>query len=644
MRYPSKPRPPNAPSPSHPPPHHPPPPPQNLKDTWNHAFGLLQKMGKSLMLPVSVLPVAGLLLGLGSARLIELQQIEQGLLETSKFWWLPEWLATIMRNSGDAIFASMPLIFAIAVAIGYTGNDGVSALAATVGLMVFLATLGAVATGMGLETTSVLGVSTLDTGVFGGLIMGCVAAYMFNRFFRISLPPYLGFFAGKRFVPIITALAAILVGLLMSVIWPPVGAVINSFAQSAAEGQNVPLTVAVYGFVERLLLPFGLHHVWNVPFFFEIGSFQDPITGEIVRGDIARFFAGDPTAGILGGAYWFKMFGLPAAAIAIWHSAKPKNRKQVGGLMISAALTSFLTGITEPIEFSFLFVAPVLFGVHAVMAGFCDWLFVTLGGRMGFTFSHGLIDFVLFSSLGTKVWLIPALAPVFAALYYFTFRFMIWQFDLKTPGREDDVETDEATAAITGDQAEMAKALVLAFGGRSNIKNLDACITRLRITVNDMAKVNVPRLKALGASGVLQMGQNAQAIFGPRSDNLKTDMADYLKTAGPEADAVEVPVEGFGDDTLPALAQIPADPQAGEKAEAMVAALGGANNIRAVDPVALTRLRVEVTDAAAVDEAALQAAGVQGLMRLQDDVLHLVIGLNAEQYAGEMAKRLGTKV
>ena len=618
--------------------------PMNLKDTWNHAFGLLQKMGKSLMLPVSVLPVAGLLLGLGSARLIELQQIEQGLLETSKFWWLPEWLATIMRNSGDAIFASMPLIFAIAVAIGYTGNDGVSALAATVGLMVFLATLGAVATGMGLETTSVLGVSTLDTGVFGGLIMGCVAAYMFNRFFRISLPPYLGFFAGKRFVPIITALAAILVGLLMSVIWPPVGAVINSFAQSAAEGQNVPLTVAVYGFVERLLLPFGLHHVWNVPFFFEIGSFQDPITGEIVRGDIARFFAGDPTAGILGGAYWFKMFGLPAAAIAIWHSAKPKNRKQVGGLMISAALTSFLTGITEPIEFSFLFVAPVLFGVHAVMAGFCDWLFVTLGGRMGFTFSHGLIDFVLFSSLGTKVWLIPALAPVFAALYYFTFRFMIWQFDLKTPGREDDVETDEATAAITGDQAEMAKALVLAFGGRSNIKNLDACITRLRITVNDMAKVNVPRLKALGASGVLQMGQNAQAIFGPRSDNLKTDMADYLKTAGPEADAVEVPVEGFGDDTLPALAQIPADPQAGEKAEAMVAALGGANNIRAVDPVALTRLRVEVTDAAAVDEAALQAAGVQGLMRLQDDVLHLVIGLNAEQYAGEMAKRLGTRV
>ncbi|HIK44308.1 MAG TPA: PTS transporter subunit EIIC, partial [Leptolyngbyaceae cyanobacterium M65_K2018_010] len=323
-----------------------------LKETWNHAFGLLQKMGKSLMLPVSVLPVAGLLLGLGSARLIELQQIQQGILTDAKFWWLPEWLAAIMKNSGDAIFASLPLIFAIAVAIGYAGNDGVSALAATVGFMVFLATLGTVATGMGLETKSVLGISTLDTGVFGGLIMGCIAAYMFNKFFRINLPPYLGFFAGKRFVPIITALAAILTGIIMSVIWPPIGSAINTFAQSAAEGQNVPLTAALYGFIERLLLPFGLHHVWNVPFFFEIGSFTDPITGQQVRGDIARFFAGDPTAGILGGAYWFKMFGLPAAAIAIWHSAKPRNRKQVGGLMISAAFTSFLTGITEPIEFS----------------------------------------------------------------------------------------------------------------------------------------------------------------------------------------------------------------------------------------------------------------------------------------------------
>lgn len=616
----------------------------DIKQTWNKAFGLLQKMGKSLMLPVSVLPVAGLLLGLGSARLIELQQIEQGLLTDSKFWWLPEWLAAIMRNSGDAIFASMPLIFAIAVAIGYTGNDGVSALAATVGLMVFMATLGTVAIGMGLETKSVLGISTLDTGVFGGLIMGCIAAYMFNRFFRITLPPYLGFFAGKRFVPIITALAAILTGFVMSVIWPPIGAVIDSFAQSAATGANVPITVAVYGVVERLLLPFGLHHVWNVPFFFEIGSFTDPITGQQVTGDIARFFAGDKTAGILGGAYWFKMFGLPAAAIAIWHSAKPKNRKQIGGLMISGALTSFLTGITEPIEFSFLFVAPMLYAVHAVIAGFCQWLFSTLGGRMGFTFSQGLIDFVLFNSLGTKTWLIPALAPFFIALYYFSFRFLIHHFNLLTPGREEDTGTEDVSAAITGDKAEMAKALVLAFGGRSNIKNLDACITRLRIEVEDMAKVNVPRLKALGASGVVQVGNNAQAIFGPRSDNLKTDMGDYLKVAGPEADMVEAPAEGFVDEPANDLAKIPPDPHAGEKAEAMIAALGGSDNIRTVDPVALTRLRVEVTDSVTVNETALQSAGVQGMMRVQENVLHLVVGLNAEQYAGEITQRLGTKV
>jgi PTS system glucose-specific IIC component len=480
--------------------------------------------------------------------------------------------------------------------------------------------------------------------VFGGLIMGCIAAYMFNKFFRITLPPYLGFFAGKRFVPIITALAAILTGFVMSVIWPPIGAVIDSFAQSAATGANVPITVAVYGFIERLLLPFGLHHVWNVPFFFEIGSFTDPITGQQVTGDIARFFAGDKTAGILGGAYWFKMFGLPAAAIAIWHSAKPKNRKQIGGLMISGALTSFLTGITEPIEFSFLFVAPMLYAVHAVIAGFCQWLFSTLGGRMGFTFSQGLIDFVLFSSLGTKTWLIPALAPFFIALYYFSFRFLIHHFDLKTPGREDDTGMDDVSAAITGDKAEMAKALVLAFGGRSNIKNLDACITRLRIEVEDMAKVNVPRLKALGASGVVQVGNNAQAIFGPRSDNLKTDMADYLKTAGSEADMVEVPAEGFVDEPATDLAKIPPDPHAGEKAEAMIAALGGVDNIRTVDPVALTRLRVEVTDPATVNETALQSAGVQGMMRVQENVLHLVVGLNAAQYAEEITKRLATKV
>ena len=618
-------------------------PPSASRQWRDKTFGLLQKMGKSLMLPVSVLPVAGILLGLGSARLIEIQKIQDGVLTSAKFGWLPAQLAEIMKSSGDAIFANLPVIFAVAVAIGYTANDGVSALAAIVGFVVFLASLGVSSIlffDLDPEVLKpIMGIPSLDTGVFGGLIMGCVAAYMFNRFFRIKLPQYLGFFAGKRFVPIITAVAAIGVGMLMSLIWPPIGGAIDSFAAAAAAGDNVPLTVAIYGFIERLLIPFGLHHVWNVPFFFQIGSFVDPISGETVTGDITRFFSGDPTAGIIGGAYWFKMFGLPAAAIAMWHSAKPQNRKVIGGIMISAALTSFLTGITEPIEFSFVFVAPVLFLLHALLAGFADFLFVTLDGRMGFTFSHGFIDFFLFYPLGTKVWLIPAFAPFFAALYYFSFRFVIKRFNLMTPGRETQ---DEAMVSnLPQDAAAMSKELTLAFGGRSNIDSLDACITRLRIGVKDMGKVNIARLKALGASGVLQVGNNAQAIFGPRSENLKTDMVEYLKTAGPEADQVPTMAAGESmDSSTAALPTVQADPEAAAKAQKMVAALGSADNIRKVDPVALTRLRVEVTDAGQVDDTALADAGVQAVMRVEDLVLHLVVGLNAEQYASEISQQL----
>ena len=616
-----------------------------IQSLWNRFFDLLQKMGKALMLPVSVLPVAGILLGLGSARLIEIQKIQDGILDSAKFGWLPAWLAEIMKNSGDAIFANLPVLFAIAVAIGYTANDGVSALAAIVGFVVFLATLGTASVlFFNIDPDAlkpIMGIPSLDTGVFGGLILGCVAAYLFNRFFRIKLPQYLGFFAGKRFVPIITAFAAIIIGILMSLIWPPVGGLIDRFAAAAAEGGNVPITVGIYGFVERLLIPFGLHHVWNVPFFFQIGSFLDPITGETVTGDINRFFAGDPSAGIIGGAYWFKMFGLPAAAFAMWHTAKPQNRRQVGGIMISAALTSFLTGITEPIEFSFVFVAPVLYLLHAILAGFADILFVSLGGHMGFTFSHGFIDFFLFYNLGTKVWLIPAFAPLFIALYYFGFRFCIKYFNLKTPGREDDEITGEVATGLPRDAADMAKELVLAFGGRSNINSLDACITRLRISVHHMDRVNIARLKALGASGVLKVGSSAQAIFGPKSDNLKTDMIEYLKIAGPEADLVELPssdvtmaAEGAGGDlTRPFTAP---DPEAKRKAEDMIAALGGRHNLRTIDVVALTRLRVEVIDGTLVDEAALRQAGVDGILRLPEGKLHLIVGMNAEQYGHQM--------
>ncbi|HEY9627344.1 MAG TPA: glucose-specific PTS transporter subunit IIBC [Coleofasciculaceae cyanobacterium] len=614
---------------------------------WKKAFALLQQMGKSLMLPVSVLPVAGLLLGLGSAKFSK----------PETFFWMPEFLAQIMKVSGDAIFANLPLIFAVSVAIGFTGNDGVSALAATVGFAVFVAALGAASVtlwGVDPKTLdTVMGIPSLNTGVFGGLIMGCIAAYLFNKYFRISLPQYLGFFAGKRFVPIVTALAAIAFAILMSVIWPPIGNAIKTAANTAAAGSNVAFTAAIYGVVERALIPFGLHHIWNVPFFFEIGSFTDS-AGRVVHGDITRFFAGDKTAGILGGAYWFKMFGLPAAAIAMWHSAYPKNRKLTGGLMLSAAFTSFLTGITEPIEFSFMFVAPGLYAVHAVMAGFCDWLFQILGGKMGFTFSHGFIDFFLFNTLGTKPWLIIAFGPLFAALYYFVFRFAIKHFDLKTPGRED--ETEEAAAVFSGTSAgsDMARELVKAFGGRHNIATLDACITRLRITVNDMQKVNKPRLKSLGASGVLEVGNNAQAIFGPRSENLKTDMIEYLKSAGAEADegyvspaiatAVAASAANGGNVDTVTLDKPPVavqrDPDAARRVQEAIAALGGSANILNVQPTALTRLRVEVADDSQVDETALRASGVQGVMHLPDHLLHLLVGLNADQYAEEMNKQL----
>lgn len=596
-------------------------------------------MGKALMLPVSVLPVAGLLLGIGAAKFSK----------PESFGWLPESLATIMKQSGDAIFANLPVIFAIAVAIAFTGNDGASALAAIVGFAVFLAALGAASTTLwGVPTESlksVMGINTLDTGVFGGLLIGCLAAYLFNKFYRIQLPQYLGFFAGKRAVPIITGISAIGVGVLMSVIWPPIGNAINSAATTAAAGTNTAITAATYGVVERSLIPFGLHHIWNVPFFFQIGSYTDSVTGKIVTGDIARFFAGDKTAGILGGAYWFKMFGLPGAAIAMWRAAYPKNRGRVSGLMFSAAFTSFLTGITEPLEFSFMFVAPQLYAIHALLAGFCQWLFQAMGGKMGFTFSQGGIDFLLFNGLGTKSWLVLAFGPLFFALYYVIFYFGIKALNLKTPGREDENEGAGAFS-LTGGAAEMSRELVRAFGGRSNIDVLDACITRLRVTVKDMSKVNKARLKALGASGVLEMGNSAQAIFGPRSENLKTDMIEYLKTAGAEADQAypSSPAEAAAtptDNGAVIEGTVPkADLAAPLKAGDIIAALGGKGNIRKVDAVALTRLRIEVVDGIAVDEAALKASSVHGVLRLPGGTLHLIMGLGADQYAAEMKSQL----
>ena len=394
------------------------------------AFSLLQKIGKCMMLPVSVLPVAGILLGVGSAN----------------FGWLPESLSLIMAKSGDAIFGNLPLLFAIGIAIGLTDNDGVAALAGTVGWVVFLAAMGVCAKLQGIEVKPIMGIPSIETGVFGGIIVGLIAAMVFSRFYRIQLPSYLGFFAGKRSVPIITAFAVIAAGAVLSFIWPPIGNAIAAFSHWAVHGRPA-LAFTIYGVVERALIPFGLHHVWNVPFFFQAGDFTDPATGKVIHGEIARFIAGDPTAGNMTGGYLFKMWGLPAAAIAMWRAARPENRAKIGGIMISAALTAFLTGITEPIEFAFLFVAPVLYGIHALLAGLSYFVCIALGIKHGFTFSHGLIDFVvLFPKSHDALWLL-VLGPIWAAVYYGVFTFAIRRFNLLTPGKGDRDESMKAARA-----------------------------------------------------------------------------------------------------------------------------------------------------------------------------------------------------
>ena len=589
--------------------------------SFKNAFSLLQKIGKCMMLPVSVLPVAGILLGVGSAN----------------FPWLPVAVSQIMAAAGSAVFGNLPLLFAIGVAIGLTENDGVAALAGTVGYVVFLAALGVCAKLRDIETKAIMGIPSIETGVFGGIIAGLIAAAVFNRFYKIKLPSYLGFFAGKRAVPIITSFAVIAAGAVLSFIWPPIGGAIDAFSQWAVHEQPA-LAFAIYGVVERGLIPFGLHHVWNVPFFFQAGDFTDPATGQIVHGEIARFIAGDPTAGNMTGSYLFKMFGLPAAAIAIWRAARPEEQKKVGGIMISAALTAFLTGITEPIEFAFLFVAPALYAVHAVLAGLAYYLCVELGIKHGFTFSHGLIDYiVLFSKSHRALWLL-VLGPIWGGVYYGVFTFAIRRFNLLTPGREVETEPENAVRAASSDS--FALQLVRAFGGRSNIVSLDACITRLRIKLADVSKANTVKLKALGAAGVVVVGDGVQAIFGTQSENLKTDMQEYLKTAGPEADEVEA--------KAPARASVPAgvvpevrDPDAARKARAYIAAVGGKANIVQVEACAETRVRLVLRDQAQVQEAALKSEGIAAVVKLdQGKTIHLLAGLNADQYAAEMRGQL----
>ncbi len=366
------------------------------------AFGTLQKVGKALMLPVAILPAAGILLAFGNAlqnpALIEkIPALETG--------WV-EMVAKVMEQSGGIVFANLPLLFAVGVAVGLAGGEGVAGLAAIIGYLVMNVTmsviLGVTADQIGTDPSfaNVLGIPTLQTGVFGGIIVGILAAYMYNKYFNIELPSYLGFFAGKRFVPIVTAASALILGIAMTWLWPPVQHGLNAFSHNMIDA-NRTLAAFIFGVIERALIPFGLHHIFYSPFWFEFGQYVNK-AGELVRGDQRIFFeqikdGAELTAGtFMTGKFPFMMFGLPAAALAIYHEARPENKKVVAGIMASAALTSFLTGITEPIEFSFLFVAPALFAIHTIFAGLSFMLMHILNVKIGMTFSGGVIDYLLF--------------------------------------------------------------------------------------------------------------------------------------------------------------------------------------------------------------------------------------------------------
>lgn len=474
---------------------------------FKNVFAHLQKVGKSLMLPVSVLPIAGILLGIGSAH----------------FRFLPDIVSQVMAQTGGSVFSNMPLIFAIGVALGFTKNDGVAALASVVSYGILTETMSVVEPIILDTTIDVIKDKHLsDTGILGGIISGAIASYMFNKFYRIQLPEYLGFFSGKRFIPIISGLSTILIGVILSIIWPPIGYGIQIFSEWAAY-QNPILAFALYGLVERALVPFGLHHIWNVPFQMQIGEYTNS-AGQVFHGDIARYMAGDATAGNLSGGFIFKMYGLPGAALAIWHSARKENKAKIGSIMISAALTAFLTGITEPIEFSFIIVSPILYIIHSILAGLSFPLCIFLDMRAGTSFSHGFIDFLVLSGNSNHILLFPVIGVFYGFLYYSIFYLLIISFNLQTPGREKSQQNTSLKNNI-----EIAPYIIKALGGKNNIKNLDACITRLRITVLEISKVKKNDLKDLGAAGVIISGSGVQAVFGTRSENIKTAIEEYVK-------------------------------------------------------------------------------------------------------------------
>ena len=525
-------------------------------------FGVLQRVGRSFMLPIALLPVAGLLLGIGSSFTNETMLAAYGLNNVIHPGTLIYTILDVMSQTGNAVFNNLALLFAMGVAIGMARKEKeVAALSGAVAYIIMNTAIQAMINAAGgveampaNSTTTMLGITTLQMGVFGGIVVGLGVAALHNKFYKIELPQVLAFFGGTRFVPIVSSIVYLVVGIAMFYIWPVVQSGIAALgALVLASGYAGTF---IYGLLERALIPFGLHHVFYMPFWQTAVGGTAIIDGVTVTGAQNIFFAelasksttvfSVSATRFMAGKFPFMMFGLPGAALAMYQCAKPEKKKVAGGLLLSAALTAFLTGITEPLEFTFIFVALPMYAVHCVLAGLSFMLMHILNVGVGMTFSGGLIDLVLFGVMQGNakthwVWVV-VVGAVYFVLYYIIFRFMISKFDYKTPGRDDaeevklytraDVNARNATSgSVPAGNDPVSAMIVEGLGGAANLADVDCCATRLRCTVNDAALVKQDVLKASGASGVICKGNGVQVVYGPKVAVIKAKLEDYLESA-----------------------------------------------------------------------------------------------------------------
>ena len=560
-------------------------------------FGVLQRVGRSFMLPIALLPVAGLLLGIGSSFTNETMLAAYGLNSVIHPGTLIYTILDVMSQTGSAVFNNLALLFAMGVAIGMARKEKeVAALSGAVAYIIMNTAIQAMINAAGgveampaNSTTTMLGITTLQMGVFGGIVVGLGVAALHNKFYKIELPQVLAFFGGTRFVPIISSIVYLVVGIAMFYIWPVVQSGIAALgALVLASGYAGTF---IYGLLERALIPFGLHHVFYMPFWQTAVGGTAIIDGVTVTGAQNIFFAelasksttvfSVSATRFMAGKFPFMMFGLPGAALAMYHCAKPEKKKAAGGLLLSAALTAFLTGITEPLEFTFIFVALPMYAVHCVLAGLSFMLMHILNVGVGMTFSGGLIDLVLFGAMQGNakthwIWVV-VVGAVYFVLYYLIFRFMISKFDYKTPGRDDAEEVKlytradvNARSAASGSNAPagddpVSALIVEGLGGTDNLSDVDCCATRLRCTVKDAALVRQDVLKASGASGVICKGNGVQVVYGPKVAVIKAKLEDYLENA-PKTPAATA---------APAPAAAPAAPAAAAKDTVLAACLTG---------------------------------------------------------------------